>query len=261
MVEAVLNLFDLTGRTALITGATGGIGEATARLFASVGATLVLSSNEGDRLAALVSEFCHEGIDAHALETDLSDLDAVRAMARQAVSVTGQIDILISNAGMEGHVGPLHEASDAAIDRLLAVNLKSGMALCAELAPGMARAGKGSIVLVASIAGVRGNKSIGLYGLSKAALAQLARNLAVEWGPLGVRVNTMSPGLVRTPFAQPILDNPDYFERRMSLTPLRRPGEVDEIAAGILYLASDASGFVTGHNLIADGGTTISDGN
>jgi NAD(P)-dependent dehydrogenase (short-subunit alcohol dehydrogenase family) len=256
-----MSLFDLTGRTALITGATGGIGEAVARLFAQAGAALVLSSNETDRLAALVASLRAEGAAVEAVEADLSKLDDVRAMARQATAMAGRIDILVSNAGMEGHVGPLHQASDEAVERLLTVNLKSAMALCAELAPRMAEAGKGAIVLVASIAGVRGNKAIGLYGLSKAGLVQLARNLAVEWGPMGVRINAISPGVINTRFARPILENPDYFSRRMGLTPLRRPGEADEIAASILYLASDASGFVTGHNLIADGGTTISDGN
>lgn len=162
---------------------------------------------------------------------------------------------------MEGHVGPIGEASEAMIDRLLAVNLRSSMILTAALIPGMVERGGGSVVLVSSIAGLRGNGSIGLYGVSKAALMQLARNLAVEWGPQGVRVNTISPGLIETPFATPILTNPDYLPRRLGLTPLRRVGQPEEIAAAIHFLASAAAGFVTGHNLVVDGGTTISDGN
>jgi NAD(P)-dependent dehydrogenase (short-subunit alcohol dehydrogenase family) len=140
-------------------------------------------------------------------------------------------------------------------------NLRSALWLCSAVIPGMAARGAGSVILMSSIAGIRGNKSIGLYGLSKAALAQLARNLAVEWGPSGVRVNAISPGLIRTPLAEPLLTNSAFMERRLALTPLRRIGEPHEIAGAAVLLASRAGAFITGHNLIIDGGTTISDGN
>jgi NAD(P)-dependent dehydrogenase (short-subunit alcohol dehydrogenase family) len=257
----VTDLFRLDGRVALITGATGGIGTATVALFAQAGATLVLTSNESDKLEVMVSDLRAAGTTAYAIPADLSDQSAVRAMADRAVVLAGRVDILVCNGGMEGHVGPIGEASAQAVDTLLGVNLLSAMTLTSALAPQMAANRKGSIVVVASIAGMRGNKAIGLYGVSKAALAQLARNLAVEWGPQGVRSNTVAPGLTRTPFAKPILDNPDYLPRRLGLTPLRRVGEPEEIAAAILFLASDAGGFVTGHTLVADGGTIISDGN
>jgi NAD(P)-dependent dehydrogenase (short-subunit alcohol dehydrogenase family) len=125
----------------------------------------------------------------------------------------------------------------------------------------MAGRGGGSVILMSSIAGIRGNTAIGLYGLSKAALAQLARNLAVEWGPKGVRVNAISPGLIRTPLAEVLLADPTFMKRRLALTPLRRVGEPHEIAGVVVMLASRAGGFITGHNLVVDGGTTISDGN
>lgn len=257
----MIDPFRLDGRVALVTGATGGIGAATVALFAQAGATLVLTSNEAEKCAAMAADLRAAGTTAYAIPADLSDQTAVRAMADAAVAQAGRVDILICNGGMEGHVGPIGEASAAAIDTLLGVNLLSAMTLTGALAPRMAANGGGSIVVVASIAGLRGNKAIGLYGVSKAALAQLARNLAVEWGPQGVRANTVAPGLTRTPFARPILENPDYLPRRLGLTPLRRAGEPEEIAAAILFLASDAGGFVTGHTLVADGGTTISDGN
>lgn len=253
--------FSMTDRVVLLTGATGGIGEATARLMAQAGAELVLSSNEPDRLTDLAAGLRTEGCRVHTIPCDLREADAVRALGREAHALAGRIDGLICNGGMEGHVGPIGEASEAAIDTLFAVNLRSAMTLTAELVPGMAERGRGSVVLVASIAGLRGNKAIGLYGVAKAGLVQLARNLAVEWGPSGVRINAISPGLIRTAFARPILENPDYLGRRLGLTPLRRAGEAGEIASSILYLASDASGFMTGHNLVVDGGTTISDGN
>lgn len=249
--------FSLAGRTVLLTGAAGGIGAATARLCAEVGARLVLTDRDEAACVSLAAALPH----AHAIPADLADQDQVRAMAEAAVAQAGRIDVLICNGGMEGHVGAIGEATPQAIEQLLSVNLKSALTLTSVLAAHMAVAGGGSIVLVASIAGLRGNKAIGLYGVSKAALIQLARNLAVEWGPHGVRCNAVAPGLIDTPFAAPILGNPDYLPRRLSLTPLRRAGTAQEIAATILFLASDASGFVTGHTLVADGGTTISDGN
>ena len=203
-------LFSLAGRTALITGAGGGIGSATARMFAAAGASVVLSDQNVESCAALASELAAVGADATTLPADLTDQAMVRAMAEQSLAL-GPIDILVCNGAIEGHVGPIGEASDVASDRLLAVNLRSAMTLASVLAPAMASRKRGSIVLVASIAGVRGNKAIGLYGLSKAGLIQLARNLAVEWGPHGVRANSISPGLIRTLFARPILDDEDYL--------------------------------------------------
>ena len=257
----MINLFTMTGKVVLLTGAAGGIGEATARMLAQAGAELVLTDIRPEALEALATELRLGGALVHTLPCDLAQPASVRELAREAMAIAGGVDVLICNGGMEGHVGPLGEASDAAIDVLLSVNLRSAMTLSAELAPGMANRGRGAIVLVASIAGLRGNKAIGLYGVAKAGLIQLARNLAVEWGPSGVRANAISPGLTATPFAKPILESADYLPRRLSLTPLRRAGQAEEIAASILFLASDASGFITGHNLIADGGTTISDGN
>jgi NAD(P)-dependent dehydrogenase (short-subunit alcohol dehydrogenase family) len=133
--------------------------------------------------------------------------------------------------------------------------------LTSALLPAMADGGGGSVVLMASIAGVRGNKSLGLYGLSKAGLAQLARNLAVEWGPANIRVNAISPGVIDTEFARPLTDNPEVLQRRLALTPLRRVGRPEEVAALAMLLAAPGGAFISGQNLIVDGGTTIGDGN
>jgi NAD(P)-dependent dehydrogenase (short-subunit alcohol dehydrogenase family) len=143
----------------------------------------------------------------------------------------------------------------------MTVNLRSVLWLTSEVIPGMAARGGGSVIITSSISGVRGNKAIGLYGLSKAGNAELARNLAVEWGPSNVRVNAISPGLVRTEFARPMLEKPEVMERRLALTPLRRAGEPHEVAGVAVMLAARAGAFITGQNLIVDGGTTIGDGN
>lgn len=143
----------------------------------------------------------------------------------------------------------------------MTVNLRSAVWLSNALLPHMAKAGGGSVVLMASIAGVRGNRGLGLYGLSKAALTQLARNLAVEWGPSNIRVNAISPGVIHTEFARPLTDHPEVMQRRLALTPLRRVGTPQEVAAVALLLAAPGGAFISGQNLIVDGGTTIGDGN
>lgn len=140
------------------------------------------------------------------------------------------------------------------------MNLASVHALCASLVPGMASRGSGCVILMASIAASRGNRAIGLYGLTKAALSQMARNLAVEWGPRGVRTNAIAPGLIRTPLAQALLDDEDFMARRLAMTPLRRVGEPYEVAGVAAMLASPAGGFINGHTLVVDGGTLVSDG-
>jgi len=161
------------------------------------------------------------------------------------------------------HAGPggaAGQASDDDWQRVFDVNLRGAARFADRLLPAMADGGGGSVVLMASIAGLRGNGRIGLYGLSKAALAQLARNLAVEWGPRGVRVNAVSPGLVRTPLAAPLLEDAAFLQRRLAATPLRRVGEPHEVAGVVAMLASAAGAFITGQNIVVDGGTLISDG-
>lgn len=254
-------LFDLKGKIALVTGATGGLGLAIAQAMADHGASVLASDLDPVLCARLVERIRRSGGVAHDLPADLSKVEGAAALAAAALAVYGRVDVLVCNAGMQGPAGPIGQASPADWQRVMDLNLRAAMELTTALLPKMAANPGSSVVLMSSIAGLRGNKTIGLYGLSKAALAQLARNLAVEWGPLGVRVNSISPGLVRTPLSASFIDNPAAIERRLSLTPLRRVGEPHEIAGVVVMLASAAGGFITGHNLVVDGGTTISDGN
>lgn len=254
-------LFSLQGQVALITGATRGIGLAIARAYGQAGARLVISSESRGDCARTVALLAEEGIEAWPLAADLADQAAVQALADNARACHGRIDILVCNAGVAPHMGPLASASAAQWDLTMTVNLRSALWLTNALLPGMAAQGGGSVVLMASIAGVRGNQGLGLYGLSKAALAQLARNLAVEWGPANIRVNAISPGVIQTEFARPLTDNPEVMRRRVALTPLRRAGVPEEVAALALLLAAPGGAFITGQNLIVDGGTTVGDGN
>jgi NAD(P)-dependent dehydrogenase (short-subunit alcohol dehydrogenase family) len=172
----------------------------------------------------------------------------------------GRVDILVSCVGIAVPNGFLDINSDD-FDKTMALNLQSAIYLSKLFIPQMQANKDGVIIYLASIAGVRGNKNIGLYGVSKAGLIQLARNLAVEFGPDNIRVNTISPGMINTPFSQSLMENQAFMTKRLGQTPLRRVGEVEEIAGLAVMLASKAGGFITGQNIIVDGGTTISDGN
>ena len=251
-----MSLFDLTGRTALVTGATQGLGLAIAQALASHGARLIASDRDAAACERTATELQRAGHEAMAISADLASAEAIDALCEAA----GPVDVLVCNAGIQGPAGPIATATDADWQQVMDINLRAAVRLSSRLIPGMAARGGGSVILMSSIAGLRGNRAIGLYGLSKAALAQLARNLAVEWGPHGVRVNAVSPGLVRTPLAAQLLADEVFMARRLQATPLRRVGEPHEIAGVVLMLASRAGGFVTGHNLVVDGGTTISDG-
>jgi NAD(P)-dependent dehydrogenase (short-subunit alcohol dehydrogenase family) len=260
MTERLTRYFGLDGKIVLLTGATGGIGRAMAEAFAAAGASLVLTSDDANACAMLAETLNAAGTPTLAHACDVRDRNALDTLVIRAESHFGRIDVLLANAGFVPHTGPLGDADDAAWTTAFDVNVRHAAHLAGRIAPGMARRREGAIVLTSSIAALRGNKAIGLYGMTKAALAQLARNLAVEWGPANVRAKALAPGLINTHWAASILANPAATERRLGLTPLRRIGEPWEVAAAALYLASPAGAFVTGHTLVLDGGTVISDG-
>ena len=251
--------FSLAGNIALVTGASRGIGLGVARAFAAAGARVILSSDDQTATAAAVDALNSRGANAYGFVADLSAPAAPRAIWDYASSLGG-IDIVVMNAGITGKPGPLATMDMDDYDRVMTINLRSMVALSQHALPDMAARGGGSVILMSSIAGLRGNGAINAYAMAKAAVAQLARNLAVEWGPRGVRVNAISPGLIRTELSEPLLADEKFMARRMAMTPLRRVGEISEIAGAALFLASPAGAFVSGHNLVVDGGTIITDG-
>lgn len=244
--------FDLSGRVAVVTGSTRGIGLAIALLLLARGATVIISSE-----SAVDTSTTAARIGAMGIPCNVGEGAAIDRLVDGAISQCGGIDILVCNAGIAGRAGSW---SLADFDAVMAVNLRSMVALCERTLPYMAGRPGAAAVLVSSIAGLRGNAGINAYALAKAGVAQLARNLAVQWGPHGVRVNALAPGLIDTEFSRGLKDDPAFMARRMAMTPLRRAGTPEEVAAAALFLASPAGGFVTGHTLVVDGGTVISDG-
>ena len=261
MTPGLERYFGVASLTVMLTGATRGIGLAMSEAFAAAGARLVISSNETDPLQALGADLRRHGGEVLAMPAEVRSRDDLNALIDSAVGRFGGIDVLICNAGIAGPVGSMADADEAAVEELFDVNLWHPLTLTGRVGPLMAERGGGSIIVTSSIAGLRGNARIGLYAITKAALSQLARNLAVEYGPSGVRANAIAPGLIRTSWADSILNSPQSSAARLGMTPLRRVGEPWEVAAAALFLAGPGSAFITGQTLVVDGGTLISDGN
>lgn len=250
-------MFDLKGRVAIVTGSTRGIGRATAEKLARAGARVVISSRKADACEQVAAEMTAQGLEVAAIPCHVGHKEQLHNLVDKTLEKWGRLDILVCNAATNPVYGPLAEMTDEAYDKIMNTNVRSTFWLCNRAIPEMARQGGGAVVLLSSIAGIRGNEVIGIYGVSKAAEAGLARHLAVEWGPRGVRVNAVAPGLIETDFARALLDNPDWRDRAEQRTPLRRIGQPDDIAGVVLFLASDASAYMTGQLIVADGGETI----
>ena len=248
-------LFDLAGKNAIVTGSTRGIGRAIAEAMIAAGARVVISSEDKSDTARVAAELAMPGV-----ACDVADHAAIARLVAESEAALGGLDIIVCNAGITGRPGPFADLDMDDYARVMAINLTAQVVLCNHALPRIAARGGGAAVLVSSLSGLRGNGRINAYALSKAGVAQLARNLAVEWGSKGVRVNAISPGFIATELSQPLLDNADFMARRMAMTPLRRPGLPTEVAGAAVFLASPAGGFVTGHNLVVDGGTLITDG-
>jgi NAD(P)-dependent dehydrogenase (short-subunit alcohol dehydrogenase family) len=252
-----MSLFDLTGKVALITGSTKGIGKAIAEEMAAQGAQVVISSRKADACDAVAQAIRDSGGDATAIPCNISHKDQLERLVAETRKAYGKIDILVCNAAVNPHYGPSLTIPDSAFEKVMDVNIKSNHWLIQMVAPEMQERRDGSIMIISSIGGFRGSKVLGAYGISKAADMQMARNLGNELGTENIRVNCIAPGLVKTDFARALYENEEVANKRISETPLRRLGEPRDIAGIAVYLASEAGCWTTGQTFAIDGGVTI----
>ena len=257
-----MSLFDLTDKVAVITGSSRGIGRAIAEAMADQGAKVVISSRKAEaceEAAKAINDKHGEGR-AIVVPANISSKEALQALVDETRERLGRIDVLVCNAASNPYYGPMAGISDEQFRKILENNVIANHWLIAMVAPEMIERKEGSIIIVSSIGGLTSSTMIGAYNISKAADFQLARNLAAEFGPSGVRVNCIAPGLVRTDFARALWENPETLKAVTRHTPMRRIGEPHEIAGAAVFLASPASTFMTGQAIIVDGGSTTGAG-
>ncbi len=253
-------MFELTDRVAVITGSTKGIGRAIAERMAEAGARVVVSSRKAEACEAVAGEIREAGGQAIAVPCNISDKRQLEDLVDRACAAWGRIDVLVCNAAANPYFGPGAGIPDAAFEKVLHNNILANHWLCNLAIPGMAERGEGAVIVISSIAGLKGTAMLGAYAISKAADMQLVRNLAVEWGARNVRVNAIAPAIIRTDFARALWENPEIHRQAVASYPLGRIGEPDEVAGVAVFLASEAASFITGQTIVVDGGVTIAGG-
>jgi NAD(P)-dependent dehydrogenase (short-subunit alcohol dehydrogenase family) len=256
-VKASLSASDLTGRVAVVTGASRGIGEAIAAGLAAAGARLVLASRKLEGVEAVAELIRAKGGEAVAVACHTGRPADVQVLAERAREVYGGVDVLVNNAATNPHFGPLLEAEESHWDKTFEVNVKGYVHAIRACVPMMRERGGGAIVNVASVAGMVPHGGLGVYGVTKAAVIMLTRTLAVELARDNIRVNAIAPGLIQTRFSEALWASPERQERALRSIPQRRLGQPDDLAGAVLYLAGGASSFTTGAVLVVDGGQTL----
>ena len=253
-------MFDLTGKTAIITGSSRGIGRSIATQMALHGAKVVVSSRKVEAcqiVADEINEACKDSEGgAIVIHCNISDKTALQMLVDETKEQLGKIDILVCNAASNPFFGSMMDIPEEAFDKVMNNNIKSNHLLCQMVIPEMKERKDGSIIIVSSIGGLQASTVIGTYNISKAADIMLVKNLAAEFGPDNVRTNAIAPGLFKTDFARALWENPEILKQSTATCPLRRIGEPDEIGGAAVFLASNAGTFVNGHTLVIDGGST-----
>ncbi|GAB3261269.1 SDR family oxidoreductase [Larkinella harenae] len=247
--------WQLTQQRALVTGGTKGIGEAIVRQFLDLGAQVFIVARDNALLQHQLTEYRQNGFSVDGLAADLSEPGAAQRVVKTVEERWGALDLLVSNAGTNIRKPTITYTTDE-FDYLLNTNLRAGYELCRAAYPLLKASEKGSIVLVSSVSGLTHTSSGSIYGMTKAALHQLAKNLAVEWAPDGIRINAVAPWYIHTPLAEPVLTDPERLQRILSRTPMGRIGQPEEVAATVAFLCTSAAGYITGQTLAVDGGMT-----
>ena len=254
-----MSLFDLTGKVAIITGSSRGIGKAIAEEMAEQGARVVISSRKPgpcQEVADALNTKHGEGT-AIAFPANISTKEELQTLVDKTREAFGQIDILVCNAASNPYYGPMEDIEDDAFSKILSNNIISNHWLITMVAPEMKKRKDGAIVIISSIGGLTGSSTIGAYNISKAADFQLARNYAVELGPHNIRVNCVAPGLIKTDFARALWEDPEMLSKFEGSTPMRRLGDPKDIAGAAVFLASEAGAYMAGQMVVVDGGSVI----
>ena len=252
-----MSLFDLAGQVAVVTGGSKGIGRAICERMAEAGARVVVSSRKIDACEEVVAGIKAKGGEAMAVACNVTHIDQLQHLVDESIKAYGKIDCLVGNAAVNPHYGPMTTIEESAFEKIMNCNIRANLWLSRMVLPQMAERKEGSIILISSIAGIKGTDDIGVCGISKAADMAMARNLAVRWGEHNIRVNTIAPGLIRTDFAKALWEDPEKLASVEAQYPLRRIGEPDDIAGVAILLAADAGRYITGQTIVVDGGSTI----
>jgi len=252
-----MRLFDLSGKVAIVTGSSRGIGRAIAEMFAEAGARVVISARNEAPCEETAAAIRARGGEAIALSARISDKAQLESLVARTRAAWGRVDIVVCNAAVNPHYGSLEDLTDQVFERMMTNNVLSNLWLARMVAPEMKERRDGAIIFIISIGGLRSSLKLGMYGVTKAADYALCRNLAAEWGPHNIRVNCIAPGLITTEFSRVLYEDPARRARREAETPLRRLGTPEDIAGAALLLASPAGAFITGQTLVVDGGAMI----
>lgn len=252
-----MGFFDLQGKVAVVTGGSKGIGRAICERMAEAGAKVVVSSRKVDACQEVVEGIRARGGDAVAVACNVSHIEQLQNLVDTAMKTYGRIDCLVGNAAVNPHYGPMTEIDEGAFQKIVDCNIRANLWLARMVLPQMAERKDGTIIVISSIAGLKGTDDIGMYGVSKAADMALARNLAVRWGEHNIRINTIAPGLIKTDFAKALWEDPKRRAEVEAAYPLRRIGDPDDIAGVAVFLAADAGRYITGQTIVVDGGATV----
>ena len=250
-------MFDLTGKVAIVTGASRGIGETIAQTLAKAGAKVAIASRKQEDLQAVADEIKAAGGEAVAIACHTGKREQVQALVQQVLETWGRVDIVVNNAATNPHFGPMITSEEWQWDKTFEVNIKGYFWLAQAAIPAMEQQGGGSIINVASVAGLNPGTAMGVYSVSKAAVIAMTKQLAQELGHANIRVNALAPGLIKTKFSSALWSNEDINNKILGSTPLGRIGTTDEVAAAALYLASDEAAFTTGTVITMDGGSLV----
>lgn len=250
-------LFDLSGKVAVVTGASKGIGAAIAEFFGAAGARVVVSSRKLEAVDKIADSITKKGGIAKAIACHMGDAAEIARLVDETVTTYGTIDIIVNNAAVNPVFGPVTETDGSAFDKIMNINVKGPFELAKKAYPFMKEKKSGSVINISSIGGLRPEPGLGIYSVSKAALISLTKVMAKEWGEDNIRANVICPGLIKTKFSEALWSNDKIMHMMMKVLPIKRVGTPEEIAALALYLAADESAYCTGSVFTADGGFTI----